>query len=52
MILFVIYKEPVGALWLSFHFNGLRAKYISKWHIVMEEDNQGEGAVDLGATLV
>jgi hypothetical protein len=30
MILFVSYKQPAGALWLSFHFYDLRAKYISK----------------------
>jgi hypothetical protein len=35
-----------------FSFYGMRAKYISKWYIVMVEDNQGGGAMDLGATPV
>ena len=33
-------------------FYGLRAKYISMGYIVMVEDNQGGGAMDLGATPV
>ena len=35
-----------------FFFYGLRAKYISIRYIVMEEDNHGGGAMDLGATPV
>ena len=37
-----------------FFFYGLRAKYIyiSMIYIVMVEDNQGGGAMDLGATPV
>ena len=31
---------------------GLRAEYISMRYIVMVEDNQGGGAMDLGATPV
>jgi hypothetical protein len=41
MILFVIYKQPAGAIWLYFSFYGLRAEYISKRYIVIEEGNQG-----------
>ena len=33
-------------------FYGLRAIYISMRYIVMVEDNQGGGAMDLGATPV
>ena len=35
-----------------FFFYGLCAKYISMIYIVMVEDNQGGGAMDLGATPV
>ena len=42
-------QEPYGC---PFSFYGLRAKYISMWYIVMVEDNQGGGAMDLGATPV
>jgi len=35
-----------------FFFYGLCAKYISMRYIVMVEDNQSGGAMDLGATLV
>ena len=45
-------KQPAGAIWLSFYFKGLRAVDISMRYIVMEEDNHGGGAMDLGATPV
>ena len=35
-----------------FFFYGLCANYISMINIVMVEDNQGGGAMDLGATPV
>ena len=35
-----------------FFFYGMCAKYISMIYIGMVEDNQGVGAMDLGATLV
>ena len=35
-----------------FYFYGLCAKYISMIYIVMVEDNQGGGTMDLGATPV
>ena len=35
-----------------FFFYGLCAKYISMIYIVMVEDNQGGGAMDLGASSV
>ena len=35
-----------------FFFYGMRAKYISMGYIVMVEDNQGGGTMDLGATPV
>ena len=35
-----------------FFFYGMRAKYISMRYIVMVEDNQGGGAMDVGATPV
>ena len=44
-------KQSVGTLWLFF-FYGLCAKYISMIYIVMVEDTQGGGAMDLGATPV
>ena len=33
-----------------FYFYGMCAKYISMIYIVMVEENQGGGAMDLGAT--
>ena len=41
-------REPYGCVF----FYGLRAIYISIGYIVMVEDNQGGGAMDLGATPV
>ena len=43
-------QEPNGCLFLLFY--GLRAVSISMGYIVMVEDNQGGGTMDLGATPV
>jgi hypothetical protein len=48
----VSYKQQEGAIWSFFIFYSLCAMYISRRYIVMDEDNQGGGATDLGATPV
>jgi hypothetical protein len=53
MILFISYKQPAGAIWLSFSFYGLRAEYIYIQVIYYNGGRQSRWrAMDLGATLV
>ena len=51
-MIFIVNITTGRSLWLSFIFYGLRAICISMRYIVMVEDNQGGGAMDLGAEPV
>jgi hypothetical protein len=53
MILFVSYKQPAGAIWLSLYLNGLRAEYIYIQVIYCNRGRQPTWrAMDLDATPV
>jgi hypothetical protein len=51
-MIFIVNITTGRSLMVAFYFYGPRAMYISMRYIVMVEDNQGGGAMDLGATPV